>query len=345
MANQEHKKSRPLYIANFIRAKSDENHWVSQKEIMDYLYEEFDIMPDRKTIKRDIAMLRDEMGMDIEEQPYYGYRLLSREFELDDLKILVECIHAAKFISEKRTEDLIDVLCDFCSENQARRLKREVHMCDRVKTTHDDTLRVINTIREAMTPHYAPPRYIRGRKISFQYTTHSITNVHQEILKHDGKRYEVSPCHLVINDGNYYLIARLAETNELRTYRIDRMKNVSILDESSRGSVNYIPNVKSYIRRTFSMFNGERMKVEMRFENSLLDAVIDKFGVGFGAEYRNDGDNHFIVTMEVGVSNQFFAWMCGFGEKAIILEPKTVTNAYLKHLQNIYSQHKTDPMH
>ena len=134
MATPEHKKSRPLYIANYIRAKSDGEHWVSQKQIMDYLYEEFGIMPDRKTIKRDIAMLRDEMGMDIEEQPYYGYRLVSREFELDDLKILAECVYAAKFISEEKSKDLIDVLCNFCSENQEKRLKRDVYLCDRIKT-------------------------------------------------------------------------------------------------------------------------------------------------------------------------------------------------------------------
>ena len=127
MATPEHKKSRPLYIANYIRAKSDADHWVSQKEIMDYLYDEYEIMPDRKTIKRDIAMLRDEMGMDLEEEPYKGYRLLSREFELDDLKILAECVYAAKFISEERSKDLIDVLCDFCSENLAKRFKREIY--------------------------------------------------------------------------------------------------------------------------------------------------------------------------------------------------------------------------
>ena len=101
----EHKKSRPLYIAQYLCAKTDDTHWVKQGEIMDYLYQELEIMPDRKTIKRDIAMLRDEMGMDIEEQPYYGYRLLSREFELDDLKILAECVYAARFISEKRTKN------------------------------------------------------------------------------------------------------------------------------------------------------------------------------------------------------------------------------------------------
>lgn len=335
MADNEHKKSRPLYIANFIRAKSDADHWVTQKQITDYLYEEYGIMPDRKTIKRDIAMLRDEMGMDIEEEAYKGYRLLSREFELDDLKILVECVHAAKFISEKRTKDLIGVLCDFCSENQAKRLTREVYMCDRIKTTHDDTLRIINTIREAMHPQ----RGYRGNRISFQYRTHPVSDVHKEIAKHDGKRYEVSPCHLVINDGNYYLLGWEHSVQKLHTYRIDRIQDVKILEEGSVGSIHRIPNIKSYIRRTFSMYNGKQTKVEMRFDNSLIDPVIDKFGVGFGAEYCPDGDDHFIVTAEVEVCDQFYAWMCGFGTKAKIVAPEQVVKAFGKYLADIQKQY------
>ena len=209
MATPERKKSRPLYVANYLKQKSDSDHWVTQKEILDYLYQEYDIMPDRKTIKRDIAMLRDEMGMDIEEEAYKGYRLLSREFELDDLKILAECVYAAKFISEERSKDLIDVLCEFCSENQARRLKREVYLCDRIKTSENKTLRTINTIREAMEPQRWPSEFQRGRKITFRYTTHSIVDVHKVIDKYDGKLYAVSPYQLVINDGNYYLIGLL----------------------------------------------------------------------------------------------------------------------------------------
>ena len=340
MAEQDYKKSRPLYIANFIRAKSDADHWVTQKQIMDYLYVEFGIMPDRKTIKRDIAMLRDEMGMDIEEQPYHGYRLLSREFELDDLKILVECVHAAKFISEKRTKDLIDVLCEFCSEPQAKKLKREVYMCERVKTTQNNTLHIINTIREAMEMQRWPSPYHRGRKISFHYTTHSIADVRKTIDKHDGKRYIVNPFHLIINDGNYYLIGVDDENKETRTYRIDHMRDVKILDETREGSWVRIPNMKTYIRRSFSMFRGEPTKVEMRFENSLLDAVIDKFGVGFGAEYRQDGDSHFIVTMEVEVSDQFFAWMCGFRNKAEILAPEKAKLGMQQFLSDIQANYK-----
>ena len=341
MAIQELSKSRPLYIANFLRAKSDTDHWVSQKEILDYLYEEYEIMPDRKTIKRDIAMLRDEMGMDIEEESYKGYRLVSREFELDDLKILAECVYAAKFISEERSKDLIDVLCDFCSENQAKRLEREIYVCDRIKTSENKTLRTINTIREAMEPQRWPSEFQRGRKITFRYTTHSIADVHKVIDKYDGKLYIVSPYQLVINDGNYYLIGMADDVEDLRTYRIDRMRDISILDESRnmRKEWSTRRDMKTYIRQTFSMFGGEQEKVTIRFANSLLDTVIDKFGVGFGAEYIPDGENHFVVTTNVSVSDQFYAWVCGFGTKAKIVAPGKAAHNFKKYLSDIANQY------
>jgi predicted DNA-binding transcriptional regulator YafY len=341
MSGTEHKKSRPLYVANYLKQKSDSDHWVTQKEILAYLYQEYEIMPDRKTIKRDIAMLRDEMGMDIEEEAYKGYRLLSREFELDDLKILAECVYAAKFISEERSKDLIDVLCDFCSENQAKRLKREIYLCDRIKTSENKTLRTINTIREAMEPQRWPSEFQRGRKITFRYMTHSITDVHKLIDKHDGKLYTVSPYQLVINDGNYYLIGMPDDVEALRTYRIDRMRDVSILDEhrNMRKEWSTRRDMKTYIRQTFSMFGGEQEKVTIRFANSLLDTVIDKFGVGFGAEYIPDGENHFVVTTNVSVSDQFYAWVCGFGTKAKIVAPEDLAKKYKAYLCCISSMY------
>lgn len=337
MATPERKKSRPLYVAEYLKRKSDNNTWVSQKEILDHLYEEFDIMPDRKTIKRDIAMLRDEMGMDIEEEAYKGYRLISREFELDDLKILAECVYAAKFISEERSKDLIDVLCDFCSENQAKRLKREIYLCDRIKTSENKTLRTINTIREAMEPQRWPSEFQRGRKITFRYMTHSIADVHKVIDKHEGKRYTVSPYQLVINDGNYYLIGMADDVEALRTYRIDRMRDVSILEEkrNMREEWSTRRDMKTYIRQTFSMFGGEQEMVTIRFENGLLDTVIDKFGVGFGAEYGADGENYFVVTTNVAVSEQFYAWLCGFGTKAKIVMPEDLAKKYKDYLCRI----------
>lgn len=340
MAEQEYKSSRPFYIAEFLRAKSDDQHWVKQGEIMDYLYDTYQIMPDRKTIKRDIAMLRDDFGMDIEEEPYYGYRLNSREFELDDLKILAECVYAAKFISEDRTNDLIDVLCDFCSEHQAKKLKREVYMCDRVKTTQNKTLQMLNTIREAMQRQLPPSPYRRGQKISFRYISHTISHSNKVLEGDDGKLHKVSPYVLVINAGDYYMIGLDDETEEVRHYRVDWMRDVQILEERQNTSKSGITaHMKSYIRRSFSMTNGERTKVEMRFDNGLLDAVIDKFGVGFGAEYQQDGDNHFVVTAEVEVSDQFFAWVCGFGRSAEIRTPSKIVFMFKNFLQTVLEKY------
>ena len=245
------------------------------------------------------------------------------------------------FISEERSKELIDVLGEFCSENQAKKFKREVVLVDRVKTLESKTLYTINAIREAMEHQRWPSEFIRGRKISFYYTTHSVTDVHKLIDKHDGKRYKVSPYKLAINDGNYYMIGMEDEAQDLRTYRIGRMRDVCVLDEKQNKKLEWtaIKDMKAYMRQTFSMFGGEKKKVEMRFDNTLLDTVIDKFGVGFGAEYSADGENHFIVTTDVTVSDQFYAWVCGFGTKVKIVAPEDLAKnykEYLCHISGIY---------
>ena len=128
----------------------------------------------------------------------------------------------------------------------------------------------------------------------------------------------------------------------LRTYRIDRMRDVSVLDEDRDTNQKWktYRDMKTYIRQTFSMFGGETEKVTIRFENSLLDTVIDKFGVGFGAEYVPDGEKHFVVTTNVSVSEQFYAWICGFGTKAKIVAPRQIVKAFGKYLADIQEQYK-----
>jgi predicted DNA-binding transcriptional regulator YafY len=188
-----------------------------------------------------------------------------------------------------------------------------------------------------MEPQRWPSEFQRGRKITFRYMTHSITDVHKVVDKHDGKLYTVSPYQLVINDGNYYLIGMPDDVEALRTYRIDRMRDVSLLDEkrNMRGEWSTRRDMQAYIRQTFSMFGGEQEKVTIRFENSLLDTVIDKFGVGFGAEYVPDGENHFVVTTNVAVSDQFYAWICGFRGKACIIHPEETVQKFRSFLDQI----------
>lgn len=146
---------------------------------------------------------------------------------------------------------------------------------------------------------------------------------------------------MVINDGNYYLIGLADDVEELRTYRIDRMRDVSILNKHRNMRKEWATrrDMKTYIRQTFAMFGGEQERVTIRFENSLLDTVIDKFGVGFGAEYVPDGENHFNVTTKVTVSDQFYAWICGFGIKAKIVAPGKVADSFGRHIADIQKQY------
>ena len=337
MAEQELRKMRPMYVAQFLARKADDKTSVTTTEILDYLYETYQISADRKTIYRDIKMLRDQFGMDIQKEQYgQGYCLMSRQFELDDLKILAECVYAARFISEKRTEDLIDLLCELCSEQQEEILKRDLYSTERIKTTQDSTLRTISKIRQSIKINSSSRRC--GCKISFKYLTHTIDNIHLSVEKHDGKVYTVSPYKLFLNDGEYYLLAYEDDSQEMRTYRIDRMSEVSVLDERISWKVRFLEDdTKNYLQQSFSMFGGELTKVSMCFDNSLLDTVLDKFGTG--AVYEKVDDNHFTVTTKVNVSGQFFGWLCGFGTKAKLIGPEDTVEefrAYMDEIRKLY---------
>ncbi len=341
---EDSRRYRPLIIAKMLREKTDECHQLSVSDLGDAIYNKFGEMPDNRTIYRDIDALRDEYGMDI-EKGIGGFYLASREFDLSDLSLLADCVYAAKFISEKETEELIDVLCEFCSVHQARELKKNVYVCDRAKNAHQGVLRTINTIRKAM----AESKGVRPDEIQFTYMTHSIEDVRKTIAKHDGKIYTVTPYKLIINADNYYLLA-VDENEELRTYRVDRMRDAKIPNPIPRGvrARREYPhfawrrvarNIDSYLQRTFSMFGGEAKQVTMCFSNHLLDTVIDKFGTGKGTTYRPVGEDKFLVTTTVEVSDQFFGWLCGFHTDAKIVEPKEVAKQMKSYVWDIFQSY------
>ncbi len=342
---EDSRRYRTLVIADLLREETDARHRLSISELGDILYERFNELPDNRTIYRDIEALRDEYGMDIEGDSS-GFYLASREFDLDDLSLLADCVYAAKFISEKETEELIDTLCEFCSIHQAKELKASVYLCDRVKSEHSGTLKTIRLIREAT----AEPKKYRPDEIQFTYATHSIEDVRKTIAKHDGKVYTVTPYKLIINADNYYLLA-IDENEELRTYRVDRMRDVKRIPRIREPGV--VPlqnrphfawrrverNLDDYLQRTFSMFGGEAKKVTMCFSNHLLDTVIDKFGTGKGTTYSPDGEDKFLVTTTVEVSDQFFGWLCGFHTDAKIVEPKEVAKQMKTFVGDIFQSY------
>lgn len=336
MPKSENQKLKILYIAKYLLEETDEEHGVNVLDIQEYLKEN-DIEGSDRSIYRDIALLRDEFGMDIDGGRGKKYRLLSREFEFEDLRILAQCVYAAKFISEPKAKELVETLRGFCSNYQADSLETEVFLFDRVKTTQKGVLLAVCQIQEAMktTDTHEP------EKISFQYLKSYINDPEQMIERRKGSKYVVSPFQLMINEGNYYLLAFDDKSRSMRRYRIDRMKNISLLHEPREGAKEFHQiDLRNYTRRVFGMFEGERKQVQIRFVNSLLDAAYERFGKGYGTSYRAEDKNHFVVSTEVEISDQFFGWICGFRKRATILQPQSVVEQFKTYLKDIASRYE-----
>ena len=341
MAKSENQKVKTLFVAKYFLENSDENHPVTAGDITDYLKNECGIESERRAIYRDIAALRDVFGMDIDGGQGGKYRLLSRQFEFDDLRLLAECVHAAKFISASKAKDLVSKISKFCSIYQAEELEREVFLCDRVKTTRKDILFIIGIIQAAMASREngkpKPPQ-----KISFKYLKYTIQDKNTQVERRKGTAYKVSPYKLLINEGNYYLLAYDGKKQKIITYRVDRMKEVKALDEPREGAEAFAAiDMETYTRRVFSMFGGEQKRVSVRFINPLLDTAIERFGTAPDVFYRPDDERHFVVTADVEISNQFFAWVCGFGKRAKIIWPSDVVEDMKEFLSGISGMYET----
>ena len=161
-----------------------------------------------------------------------------------------------------------------------------------------------------------------------------------QVERRKGATYKASPYKLLINEGNYYLLAFDDKAQDMRTYRIDRMKEVKILSEPREGTEAFSEiDMETYTRRVFSMFGGERKRVSIRFINPLLDTAVERFGTSPDVFYRKDDEKHFVVTADVEISDQFFAWVCGFGKRAKIISPVSVIDkfkSFLVQVQGLY---------
>ena len=195
-------------------------------------------------------------------------------------------------------------------------------------------MNIISTINAAMAKKQDGKPH-EPQKISFKYMKHTIDDVNSMVEKYHGKLYKVSPFRLLINDGNYYLLAFDDKAQDMRTYRIDRMKDVRLLPEPQEGKEAFEAiDLQSYTQRVFSMFGGEKQLVAMQFENHLLDFVIDRFGTK-NASYSKVDDEHFSISVEV----EFYSWLLQFGEKAKITHPKAVVNKVRNFLENMVLQY------
>ncbi len=339
MPKTENQKLKALYIAKYLMEFSDENHAFTATDISQYLEDEHGITAERRSIYRDLEALKEVFDFDIESTPGGKFRLNSRQFEFDDIRLLAECVDAAKFISNAKAKELVSMLSELCSIYQAEQLERETFVCNRAKTTQKGILNIISTIRGAMVrqrdgmPH-------TPQKITFKYMKYTIDDVHTQVERRKGERYKVSPYQLLINDGNYYLLAFDDHFKDMRTYRIDRMKDVRVIEEPREGEDAFLEmDMETYTKRVFSMFDGKEERISIRFINPLLDTAIERFGTSGDVLYSPADERHFVVSAKVEISDLFFGWLCGFGKKVKIISPDHIAEKYKAYLDKISSMY------
>lgn len=269
-----------------------------------------------------------------------GFYYKPLRYDQVHIRMLAETIYAARFLSEKDTERLSAFLCGFVSEYQAQTLTHDIPIIDRVKTNNKNMTDIIRIIDDAMAKELDGERHT-PEQISFKYLKSSISDLSQQIERRPD-RITVSPYKLLINDGNFYLFAYNSQRQKMLTYRVDRMKDVRLTGLPREGAAAFSElDLKSLTKRRFSMFGGKTELVQMRFVNSLLDAVIEKLGKN-GVRYRKLDEHHFSVTANIDISDQFFGWVLGFGKKVQIQSPQSVVDAFMGYIDGIRTQYKTE---
>ncbi len=360
-------KIKPYVILQYLLKNSDINHVQTRKEIIAYL-EECGIEAERRSVYQDIKeinrvalMLENDCSLDeidpdemddedkliIYDEHRKGFYVQphKRKYDLDDIRLLAECVYSAKFIAEGQAKRLVSVVSEMGSDFEAEAIQHDAFLTDRVKTINKSVLNNISTLNTAMSKAVDGQPHVPV-KVTFKYLKYSIHDLTQQVERRPGAEYKVNPFRLMINDGNYYLLAIDDKSGQMRNYRVDRMKNVSLTQEKREGDEEFRKiDIRTYAQRTFSMFEGKQAHVTMQFIMPLLDTVIDRFGTGREVQYFAKGEKYFTVTADVKITDQFFGWILGFGRKAAILSPQSVVDeftAYLDKVRSMYEEHADD---
>lgn len=317
MPKSSNQKLKLIYLAKLMQEKTDDEHGLTMPEIIHEL-DLCGIKAERKSIYDDFEALS-TVGMDIEKEPYGGrtyYYLAGRDFELPELKLLVDAVQGSKFITRKKSETLIRKIEGLASIYDAKKLARNVHVANRIKTMNESIYYTVDDIHSAING---------DRQISFQYFKWNEKGEKQ--LKRDGKVYKVSPWALTWDDENYYLVAFDAEAGEkgiIKHYRVDKMLKMEVLDERREGAEHFKNfDMALYSKKTFGMYSGKDEHVTLRCKNQMADPIIDRFGQDVLMR-PVPGEDWFDVTVKVAVSPLFLTWLMNFGGDIKILAPESV---------------------
>lgn len=325
MPKEAKQKIKLLYMLEVLLKNTDENQCMSSQDLIDYLAEK-EIFVERKTIFSDIETLK-QYGVDIgvsKSKSNSGYYVMGRDFELAELKIITEAILASRYISAKKSRELIDKLSDLVGPSERKSLKREVFVQGRVKTENESIYYNVDILHNAI---------LKNQQISFLYLE---WNANKELVpRKDSKIYTVSPWALTVKDENYYMIAYDESVQMIKHYRVDKMKSITHIDNKNRlGKEQFESfNLGQYTNQNFGMFSGDEDTVTLIIPENKVGILLDRFGKDI--DIRNLSKGLLSCRVKVLVSQQFFGWLVGIGKDIVIDKPSSVKAEFKAYIEEI----------
>ena len=326
MPKSDNQKPKILYIMDYLAKNSHEENPIKATELIDMLRRNYGISCDRKTVYSDIAALQ-EYGLDIVSLPGRngGYFLASpMNFQLSELKLLIDAILSSRYLTEKKSRELIEKLCNQCNEHDAALIKRNILVSGRVKSMNETILISVDAIQEAIA---------KNKQISFRYFDWDLGGQR----RYREKEYLASPYGLCQDHENCYLLA-YSPRHGVTSYRVDRMTGIQLTEDARIPCPELTGKaLHEHANRLFQMYSGEATDVKLRFHRDLVNVVVDRFGKD--VMLIPDGPEHFNFTVKVAVSPMFLSWVIGFGNKAKVLYPKSVVEQCKALCQEALSQY------
>ena len=317
MANENIRKDKLLKLLELLRQNTDEEHPMSTAQIATTL-SEMGIPFDRRTISQDIITLN-ELGYEImsvmkgHDKCYY---IEDRSFSIPELKILIDAVHASSFITEKKSQELIDKIATLAGSHRAEVLKRNMVCFNTRKHSNERILYNVDALEEAI---------LRKKKVIFYYF--DLDENGNRVYRLNGHHYVVEPIALVFNEDNYYLTCYSARHDSTSNYRVDRMDAVEVIKEDCcEKAIALREQVATYTEQAFKMFGGQLEDVVLEFDRSLIGAVYDRFGEN--TQMMGTSENRCIAHVKVQISPVFWGWVFQFADQMQILSPSAVLTEY-----------------
>lgn len=317
--NTYNNKTRILLILDILKKNTDEDHALKAADILERISAE-GLKCDRKTLYDDINSLMDA-GVDIIHEPGGGYKLLSRDFEDVEIRLLVDAVYSSKFISSQKTKVLAGKLKTLTSESQASSITRQIYSSDS-KTPNEDVLYNVDSLSRAIQDN---------KQVSFEYL---VWGANKKLVTKGDKIRILSPWALIWQDQNYYLMAYDDAAGKMKHFRVDKMRNVSVTDSLRKGREEFESlDMSEYLESTFSMYGGKQETVTLDFPEELIGIAYDRFGTD--VKQRPGDKGRILVRTKCYVSNQFYGWLSGLGGDVKLVSPDSVVSSYRSFLKDL----------